>query len=550
MTRLERADGVLPLSLIVLARNEEAVIGRCLDSVPFAAEKIVIDSGSTDGTAAAAAAHGATVIDREWLGFGPMRQRAEEDAAHEWILMLDADEWMSDELQRQCRDELPRLLERTDALQLSRRTRYCGRTMNHYRPFARDHIWRCYRKGRAAWTSDQVHERLRPAPGCRTHRLTAPLVHDSYASVAHHQEKACRYIDLWARQAFERGRKPRLLGTFLSLPAYLVRDLVLRRGVLDGWPGVIAAWITVHSTVMKRLRLYELYRDAGRAAGSVMTRLAGRSRRRRHVQLAGRPRRLPPRPPAADRGPLEIIVADDGSGPDTRAVVERHQAAGPCPLHHVWHPDEGFRLGGIRNKAMARAVGDYIVSLDGDMVCHPRCVEDHGRLRDPGCFCQGSRIPLGPRASALMTARPGWWPSAFSPGVRRRARLARLPVASARLLNRPHRDPMTVRGCHQGFWRRDLLAVNGFNEAMWGWGREDNELAVRLGNHGRLRRNLRGVALACHLHHCEGDRGRVGENERILRETLDAGRVRCERGLDRWTADPEAWDYRAQHPGR
>ena len=230
MTRLERADGVLPLSLIVLARNEEAVIGRCLDSVPFAAEKIVIDSGSTDGTAAAAAAHGATVIDREWLGFGPMRRRAEEDAAHEWILMLDADEWMSDELQRQCRDELPRLLERTDALQLSRRTRYCGRTMNHYRPFARDHIWRCYRKGRAAWTSDQVHERLRPAPGCRTHRLTAPLVHDSYASVAHHQEKACRYVDLWARQAFERGRKPRLLGTFLSLPAYLVRDLVLRRG--------------------------------------------------------------------------------------------------------------------------------------------------------------------------------------------------------------------------------------------------------------------------------------------------------------------------------
>ena len=173
----ETADGVLPLSLIVLARNEEAAIGRCLDSVPFAAEKIVVDSGSTDGTAAAAAAHGATVIDREWLGFGPMRQRAEEDAAHEWILMLDADEWMSDELQRQCRDELPGLLERADAVQLSRRTRYCGRTMNHYRPFARDHIWRCYRKGRAAWTSDQVHERLQPAPGCRTHRLTAPLIH-------------------------------------------------------------------------------------------------------------------------------------------------------------------------------------------------------------------------------------------------------------------------------------------------------------------------------------------------------------------------------------
>ncbi len=259
----EPSDGILPLSLIVLCRNEEAVIARCLDSVPFAAEKIVIDSGSTDRTAAVAAAHGATVVEREWLGFGPMRQRAEQDASHEWVLMLDADEWMSDELQRQCRNELPGLLERSDAVQLSRRTRYCGRTMTHYRPFARDFIWRCYRKGLAAWTSDQVHEHLRPAPGCRTHRLTAPLIHDSYASVAHHQEKACRYIDLWARQGFERGRKPKLVRTFLSLPAYLFRDLVLRRGVLDGWPGIIAAWITVHSSVMKRLRLYELYRDAG-----------------------------------------------------------------------------------------------------------------------------------------------------------------------------------------------------------------------------------------------------------------------------------------------
>lgn len=260
----ERADGVLPISLIVLCRNEEATIGRCLDSVPFAAEKIVIlDPGTTDGTATVAAAHGAVVIDREWRGFGPMRQRAEQDAGHEWVLMLDADERMSDELQRECRDELPRLLARADAVQLSRRTRYCGRTMNHYRPFARDFVWRCYRKGRAAWTSDQVHERLRPAAGCRTGRLTAPLVHDSYTSVAHHQEKACRYVDLWARQAFARGRKPRLLLTFLSLPAYLFRDLVIRRGVLDGWPGVIAAWITVHSSVMKRLRLYELHQDAG-----------------------------------------------------------------------------------------------------------------------------------------------------------------------------------------------------------------------------------------------------------------------------------------------
>ena len=216
------------------------------------------------------------------------------------------------------------------------------------------------------------------------------------------------------------------------------------------------------------------------------------------------------------------------------------------PYYRDWFAPERrivlFCAGGARSALAAKALGD--------MVCHPRCLEDHGRLRDPACFCQGSRIPLGPRASAVMTGRPGWWPSVFSRGVRRRARLARLPLAAARLVNAPHCDPMTVRGCHQGFWRRDLLAVNGLNEAMRGWGREDNELAVRLGNHGRRRRNLRGVALACHLHHGAADRRRLDENERILRETIAAGRVRCEQGLDQWVGDPGAWDYRAQHRGR
>src|SRR5918993_2047324 len=88
----------LPLTLLVIARNEAPIIARCLDSVPFAAEKIVIDSGSTDGTTEVAARHGARVVHQDWLGFGPQRNFASTQAAHDWILTLDADEALSPEL--------------------------------------------------------------------------------------------------------------------------------------------------------------------------------------------------------------------------------------------------------------------------------------------------------------------------------------------------------------------------------------------------------------------------------------------------------------------
>ena len=102
----------LPVTLLVIARNEAPIIGRCLDSVPFAAEKLVIDSGSTDGTQEVCARHGARVVHQDWLGFGPQRNFGSTQASHDWILALDADEALSSELaeemQRRCRSSCNR----------------------------------------------------------------------------------------------------------------------------------------------------------------------------------------------------------------------------------------------------------------------------------------------------------------------------------------------------------------------------------------------------------------------------------------------------------
>src|SRR3954465_12778383 len=129
------STATLPLTLLIIARNEAAVIGRCLDSVPFAAEKLVIDSGNTDGTQEIAQAHGARVVHQEWLGFGPQRNFATTQASHDWILALDADEFLSPELAAELAAALPSIQESTDsAVFLRRRTIYMGAPMRWYRP--------------------------------------------------------------------------------------------------------------------------------------------------------------------------------------------------------------------------------------------------------------------------------------------------------------------------------------------------------------------------------------------------------------------------------
>lgn len=232
--------------------------------------------------------------------------------------------------------------------------------------------------------------------------------------------------------------------------------------------------------------------------------------------------------------PTEVVVADDGSGEPTRRVVEAAAADFPCPLVHVWHPDDGFKLAQIRNKAVARARGAYVLQIDGDMVLHPGFVKDHLDAAAPGRFVGGSRALLDPSASRALLAG-GPLPGPFSAGVRNRLNALRLaPLGAALAPIVPARDPMRVRGGNMGFWRDDFVAVNGYDEAFVGWGREDTDLVLRFHRRGLRRRwfKLRGVAF--HLHHREASREALGRNDGLLEAALASGRLRCETGIDQW----------------
>lgn len=231
--------------------------------------------------------------------------------------------------------------------------------------------------------------------------------------------------------------------------------------------------------------------------------------------------------------PDEVVIADDGSGPATGAMIEalrpRLEAIGVA-CAHVWHADEGFRLGEIRNRGIARARGDYILQIDGDCVLPPSFVADHLAYARQGAYVQGSRV----MASAARTRRafaerdPGIRLS--DRGLRRRRNGLGLPLLRPLVPQTQHSQENT-RGCNMAYWRADALRVNGYDTRMVGWGAEDAEFAARLMAAGVRRRRLKFGGSVFHLHHTSSARAPDPRNEALRLETLRTGRTWTETGI-------------------
>jgi glycosyltransferase involved in cell wall biosynthesis len=230
------------------------------------------------------------------------------------------------------------------------------------------------------------------------------------------------------------------------------------------------------------------------------------------------------------RLPDELIVADDGSTRETADVVEEFRGKAPFHVGHVWHEDLGFRAAKIRNEAVKVCRGDYLVFSDGDCIPHRTFVADHATLAQRGYFVQGKRMLVREGASATFA------PSFF---VRLAVQCLKREISGFHHLVRIPGLAVTKHGlrgiktCNLAVHRDAVLAINGFNEAFVGWGREDSEFAARLFAYGLKRKDPPFSALVFHLCHPENSRGNLADNDHLLKSTVESNIFRCPCGIDK-----------------
>ena len=253
----------MPLSVVLITQNAAAQLADCLASVAFADEVVVVDSGSSDGTREVAAHYGARVVVKEWLGFGKQKQFAVEQAAHDWVLCLDADERVSPELAA----SLVRALQapETPVYRMARRNRFLGRWLRHGEGYP-DWSLRLFDRRHARWSDDEVHEKVLYAvpPGTPLGTLSGDLLHESGEDLGRYLEKQNRYTALAARDLHRRGRRAGLTEIALSPLLRFLKFYLLRLGFLDGLPGLVHISIGCMNSFMKYAKLIELQRIDGR----------------------------------------------------------------------------------------------------------------------------------------------------------------------------------------------------------------------------------------------------------------------------------------------
>jgi glycosyltransferase involved in cell wall biosynthesis len=234
--------------------------------------------------------------------------------------------------------------------------------------------------------------------------------------------------------------------------------------------------------------------------------------------------------------PTEIIIADDGSGNNTKLVVEKYQKLFTVPLIHLWHKDDGFKLAQIRNKAAAIAK-DYIIQIDGDLILHKDFISNHLSAAVPGKFICGSRVILNNEITAkLINERPGKNRFGFfNKGISNRFNSLYLKNLSNLINNIKEQNNLeSIRGCNMSYWRKDFIAVNGYNEDFTGWGREDSDLVIRFTKYGLKRRFFKFQGIVYHLYHKENDRSNLAQNDLILEKARKGSAFTCKTGVSQY----------------
>jgi glycosyltransferase involved in cell wall biosynthesis len=239
------------LSVTIISRNEEDHIARAIESVTWADEILVVDSGSTDRTVEIAEKLGARVISRHWPGYGQQKNYAQQQAKHDWILNIDADESVPPELAREIQT---RIASGASGFRMPRKTFYLGRWIR-FGGWYPNYLVRLADRRKASWSEPSVHEELKVQGSVET--LSCALYHDAFPSIREQVLTNLRYAELGAANLKAAGRRPSLWKLVFKPIGKFFETFVLKRGFMDGAPGFIISVNAAHSMFMKYAFLLE-----------------------------------------------------------------------------------------------------------------------------------------------------------------------------------------------------------------------------------------------------------------------------------------------------
>jgi len=225
---------------------------------------------------------------------------------------------------------------------------------------------------------------------------------------------------------------------------------------------------------------------------------------------------------------FEIIIADDGSKEDTKALIEALRPASKVSITHLWQEDLGFRKTRILNQAIAAAKGNYLVFLDGDCIVQADFIAKHRELAQPGFLVTGSRVILNEALTKSLLFWPHWDTKRFltsllsyrlSGGINKYLPI-KIKLGDGSWRHYRKFVWRRIKGCNMACWKTDALAIQGFDESMTGWGHEDADFIFRLQQNGIIRKSGAWATEVFHLFHRIHDQSNAAENARRVREKI------------------------------
>ncbi len=514
----------MKLSVGIITFNEENRIGKTLDAVKSIADEIIIvDSESSDRTVQIAESKGAKIFIEKWKGYGAQKNSVLEKCKGEWVLLIDADEVISVQLKEKIKKIINSEKTSNNVYKIKLRNIAFGREIK----FGGwdDYVIRLWKNGVVKISEREVHEKYETTE--KIGKIKEKIIHYTYDNIYEFLEKLNRYTTQSAVQYMKERKNAGILKIYSKMLFRFIKMYIFQLGFLDRYEGYLLSKYSSIYTMTKYTKLREeYYKNLGYNTSLIITTYNWPEALEVCLNSVVNQTVLP----------KEIIIADDGSKQETIELIKSFQQSYPqISIVHSWQEDKGFRAGESRNKAILKATGEYIIIIDGDLLLERHFVQDHIENMEKGCFIQGSRVITSEnkKNQILNGELPELPVSLFDKELKNKLNMIRNKFLSKLIKNKTF-GLKGIRSCNMSFFKEDLLKVNGFEEEIQGWGREDSELAVRLFNQGIKKKKIKFSALTYHLYHKENDRSQLEENTKYLENAIKNKKLKAIKGLDRY----------------